>query len=222
MKTPPIPPIKMPEGDLGQLPQRQYQQYAATKGQPTDNAVSDIITPSFENHINLNKLENTNAQYHDLAQQIRDVKETMESIGVNLSEMRDALESIVKIFPPYPPGSSERIEALRQFTALRNMIDQLTAPQTNDGMDNIMADPDIHPHAGNLQIANNSSGKRLTITHQPVHTGKTGLDLPHLDLNSSDQHISAAIENIITAQKSLGNRQLAFESNANGVISKIS
>jgi hypothetical protein len=222
MKTPAIPPIKMPESMLGPYPHRTHQRRAAPEVPQAENVLADSITPFFANHINFNKLEITNAQFHDLAQQLRHVKETMEGIDANLAQMKDALEAIVKIFPPYPPGSSKRIEALRQFSALRNIIDQLTAPQTSDSMVNILADPGRHPHAGDRQIEFAHSGVRLSIGHQPMHVGKEGLDLPSLDLNSSDQQISAAIEKINTAHQTLANRQQAFVSDANGVILKVS
>jgi hypothetical protein len=92
---------------------------------PPQNAFKgDTVRKPQLDHIHFNKIEASNALAADISLMIRKVNQSMEAISSHLEEMRTSLESVVKIYPPYPPGSSERIEALRKFSALRNMIDQ--------------------------------------------------------------------------------------------------
>lgn len=207
MKTSEIPPIKPLEGNLGHYAQQNNQQYAKTQKLQSDQSQTDkIATPSL-NNIHYNKLQNT-AKSHDIAQQIRNTQETISAIDTNLAKMQSALESVVKIYPPYPPGSSERIDALRQFSAIRNMIDQLASPPTNKS-------------AKFAHLEKESVNKPLSIDHYHMHAGKGGLDIPDLDSNSSDQQIRSTIEKIAAAHKTVGSRQQAFVSYANGLIAQI-
>ena len=89
---------------------------------------SDTVSTTQLDHTQLRTLEATNAISQNIAQDIRSVNQTFEQIDSHLGEMRAALERIVKVFPPYPPGSTERVDALRQFSAFRKLIDQIAQP----------------------------------------------------------------------------------------------
>ncbi len=52
----------------------------------------------------------------------------MEAAITTIEEMKKTLTSIIKDFPPYPVGSEERVHRLRDFAALRAMIERLTIP----------------------------------------------------------------------------------------------
>jgi hypothetical protein len=208
LETKEIPSIKPPEGNFGQ-PRQYGNQQLDRAGKPVSSKTnSDIVTPSSLNHLHFNKLENIKAQFHGVAQEIRNVQETLTSVSSHLVKMREALESVLKIYPPYPPGSSERIEALRQFAALRNLIDHLAASPNAERAEFVNLDSDI-------------STDRLGIEHYQVQAGKQGLDIPHLDANSSDQQICDALEKVTAAQNTMGSRQQEFISYANGLIAKI-
>ena len=62
--------------------------------------------------------------------------------------MKARLLRIVKNFPPFPPGSEERVKILRSFNLFRKQIDQLTIPPVVRDAMKIMADPALVSEAG--------------------------------------------------------------------------
>jgi uncharacterized protein YukE len=192
MKAEEIAPITMPGRNLEQHPghtRKRHKSFAVDKPAETD---SEIITPSLD-RIRFSKMEAANSQTQQIAQQIRQVNQSMETIASHLSEMRAKLEHIVKIYPPYPPGSSERIEALRQFSALRKMIDQVIQPTGDDSMTNILSAPDGSPGFADLDIS----------------------------ADASDEQISDALDRIAVAQANLQAGHHRFVADANRIISEL-
>lgn len=45
-----------------------------------------------------------------------------------VAAMRREIEALVKNYPPFPPGSEERLQYLRSISALRQQLDALTVP----------------------------------------------------------------------------------------------
>jgi hypothetical protein len=182
---------------------------------------SETITPSQLNNIHFSQLDRLNTYSRDIALEIRKINQSLEIIDAHLQEMRASLEGIVKVYPPYPPESTERIEALRQFSTLRKMIDQIAHPKSIQGMDRVLADPNRSALAGDWTMVVGDAQTEFTIRHLAVHTGQGGLDIPDIDHHSSDQQISAALDQIALAQKVLKSSRQNFIADANHVITKI-
>ena len=143
---------------------------------------------------------------HDMtnlvARTVRHIDQTMESIGRNLDQMKDKLTTIRKQYPPFPPGSDERVELLRHFNLLRKQIDQLTIPADPAEAAQIMADPERQPGAGDWR-----AGDGTIFHHRPVHTGTGGLDIPKLPGDAEDAQIDALIKKLEQAKGTLGQRR---------------
>ena len=182
---------------------------------------SERITPSQLSNIHLNELDRSNTYSRDIAQEVRKVNQSLEIIDTHLQDMQASLEGIVKVYPPYPPDSTERIAALRQFSTLRKMIDQIAHPKSIQGMERVLADPNRNALAGDWTIAVGDSQTEFTIRHLAVHAGQGGLDIPDIDHQSSDRQISAALDQIALAQKLFESSRQNFIADANHVISKI-
>jgi len=182
---------------------------------------TDSVNPPRLDHIQFNKLEASNTAYQDIARDIRKVNQSMQTIEANLHHMRAALETIVKIYPPYPPGASERIDALRQFSALRKMIDQIARPEQINGLENILGDPARNPRAGDWTVGIDDRNAKWVIRHQPVHAGPDGLNIPEIDAHSSDRQILSAIDKTSSAIDTLKVRHQTFIADANRAISQI-
>ncbi len=185
---------------------------------PRGQVAADVVDTPQLDHQQFNKLESSNADAQEMARGIRKVNQSLETIDVHLQQMLSSMEGMVKVFPPYPPGSSERIETLRQFNAFRRMIDQVVQPHRVYGVENILGDPNRNPRAGDWQIQTPDGGTRFTIRHQPVHTGPGGLDIPELDIDSDEHQIRFAIQRTSTAIQTLNNRRNAFITDANHAI----
>jgi hypothetical protein len=182
---------------------------------------TDPVNPPRLNHIQFNKLEASNTAYQNIARDIRKVNQSMQTIDANLHQMQAALETIVKIYPPYPPGASERIDALRQVSTLRKMIDQIAHPAQINGLENILGNPTLNPRAGDWTVDVGKPAAESVIRHQPVHTGPDGLDIPVIDDRSSDRQLVSAIDKISSAIGILKSRHQTFIAEANRVISQI-
>jgi len=63
----------------------------------------------------------------------------IKTVNEYVEKMKAQLETIVKTYPPYPPGSAERVEILRSYSAFRKIIDQLTIPPPEDWTTKIIA-----------------------------------------------------------------------------------
>jgi uncharacterized phage infection (PIP) family protein YhgE len=207
MKAEEIAPIAMPGKGFGQHAHRTNQTNTHTATDKTADIDSKILKTPSPDRIRFNKLEAANSQVQQLAQHIRQVNQSMETIDSHLSEMRAKLEHIVKIYPPYPPGSAERIEAIRQFSALRKMIDQMTRSVE-------------HGPAGASDLETPSSKNKLSIDRL-ARLGQGELDIPEISASASDEQLSGALERTIAAQADLQVRQHSFIAEVNRIMSEL-
>jgi hypothetical protein len=220
MKAEEIAPVQMPGGTYDQQHEKTNPSHRqVTAPQISDIDTDTIKTPSQE-RIRFSTLEKTNFEHQQIAKQIRQVNQTAETFGEHLSQMRSTLEQIVKIYPPYPPDSVERIEALRQFSGIRNMIDKLTGTRLNEGIRAVIAQSDPGMDGPALHIS--AGGSTLHFSRQPLNPGQGGLDIPEIKSQASDGQIKNALDRTIAAQSILNNRRQSFVAEANRALSEIS
>ena len=191
MKTDEIAPLTNPSSSLNRQPEIYRKRHEHPINQEKALLRQDVITTSPLDHAQLNSIDQTIDSTHEFAQQVRNVHITMDTIEKNLQQMRAVLESIVKIYPPYPPESVQRVEALRQFRALRNMIDKLANPTPQNRLEKIMNAPDTTSLSDDGLLRLKVRGKELRIHHQPVHTGQSGLKIPEASKDMSDDQLLA-------------------------------
>jgi hypothetical protein len=192
MKAEEIAPITTPTpgGTFDQHSHRTHQTNKSYDSDKSFEAETEIIkTPSPE-RIQLSRLEAKNSKTQQIAQQIRQTNQTIDTIDSHLSEMRAKLEQIVKIYPPYPPDSVERIEALRQFSALRKMIDQVIRSTEAGDIPSVL-------------FATESGSNT-------VEPDRSDLDIPDISTNATDKQISGALERTVAAQATLQARRHSF------------
>ncbi|MDA8138513.1 MAG: hypothetical protein M0036_07635 [Desulfobacteraceae bacterium] len=217
--VPPVPPIQSdPQG------QSYYQAQAEKKAKELKiNAKAYEVDRSLSSsdRILFSKLEGANDQAQTVAQQIRDVDNTISRIQDKVEKMKAALDPVVKMYPPYPVDSEERVEALRQFSSLRKMIDQLTIPPRDDSPEKILGDSSRFSEAGQWEISVGNNQPNLVIQPQPLHPGPGGLDLPELPSDAPDQMLHDAADSVAQAQKILPDRRAGFVADANRVIAAL-
>lgn len=104
-----------------------------------------------------------------------------------LGKVESSLDQIVKMFPPYPIDSPERVSLLNQIDGLRKQIEQLTFPPPAD-VDNV----------GQLLGGRNDVATA-------VLAGKDRMwDVPELDPHAaSDQQIGSALDRVKDVQATL-------------------
>ncbi len=80
-------------------------------------------SPSQSDFVNRQKInENLNA----IAETRRILEKRFQKINDYVEKMKEQLGTIRKQFPPFPPGSEERVRALRGYAYFRKLFDQLT------------------------------------------------------------------------------------------------
>ncbi len=128
-----------------------------------------------------------NAEFNAVVKSIRIADKAMGEIETNIEQMESEVEMFLKQYPPFPPGSEDRINYLSRFAMLRKQIDQLTYPP-DAGAQAIMG-PSAHGQSSDweIEIGGNKIGK--SIRHQPVHAGRGGLGLPEISLQATDDQI---------------------------------
>jgi hypothetical protein len=83
---------------------------------------------SSRNHPELLELQKINDSWNDIAQKKRIYNNNLNEVEDYITRMKAQLERIIKNFPPFPLGSEDRIQLLRNFASFRKLIDQLTIP----------------------------------------------------------------------------------------------
>jgi hypothetical protein len=184
------------------------------------NGESDIdVNAEISSYAN-NKRQKFNLQFNSLLKSIRIADQTMESIQTHIGQMHSEVQAFLKTYPPYPPGSEERIEKLQQIAGIRQQIERLILPQDQ------FAGLILGNNAGSEQatdysvkIGGQASGEKVR-THN-MHLDSKGLDIPELPLNASDQQITDAQENLEKAAKSLQTKRAALNDDITKLIRNI-
>ena len=199
------------------------EQRGHSKSRPSYEKGSEpgVMPPSNE-RIMYSKVQGANSAVYEIIQGIRTVDETMQQIGHHLNGMKHAVETILKNYPPFPVDNHDRVTQLRQFSALRKMIDQLTLPpKEDDSPAVILGDHQKHATAGDWEYLPAVGMQKLVVRHQPVHSGEQGLDLPDLAVDASDEDLADAMERLSLASERLAGRRKQFVADANRVIASM-
>jgi hypothetical protein len=135
----------------------------------------------------------------------------MEAAITTINEMKKTLTSIIKDFPPYPVGSEERVHRLRDFAALRAMIERLTIPPEEETQWPAAARHDGEPEVREDQwiLVIEPGGSTRTARKEDIHIGPSGLNIPELAHPESvdDRSIERALQQLDTARSTIQERR---------------
>ena len=180
------------------------------KGEAVDGIKAEIS--SFSTH----PLQQFNAEFNAVVKSIRIADQAMAEIEANVEQMESEVEMFLKQYPPYPPGSEDRVNYLNRFALLRKQIDQLTVPP-DAGAKYILGSPSTKS-TGEWEVE--ISGKKTghAIRRQPVHPGREGLRLPEITSASSDEEVAALHTALGQARKTVQQRRSQLADDAVHVI----
>ena len=99
-------------GQLNRLHKHDEQQRQSVAGQgrtetPDVDAVKTQIS-TFSTH----PMQQFNAEFNAVVKSIRIADQAMAEISANIEQMESAVQMFVKHYPPFPPGSEERVQLL--------------------------------------------------------------------------------------------------------------
>jgi len=88
------------------------------------------------------QLRNRQEALNGAASVVREVGNTAEKAGQLLNKMESELGAVVKMYPPYPVDSPERVQLLNNFGGLRRQIEALTFPpeESLDALGRLLGD----------------------------------------------------------------------------------
>ncbi|MCC6398282.1 MAG: hypothetical protein IT282_14810 [Bacteroidetes bacterium] len=145
-----------------------------------------------------------------VAATIRTMDQAMQTVGTTMDAMKKELEMVTKNYPPFPPGSEERIRRLRGYTGLRAMIDKLAlAPEADERTLAVRAKEVKDVVTDDWTFVIEPNGMTRTVWSEDVKTGPLGLRLPELSPpeSVSDQDIARAVQYLDDATVALQARR---------------
>ena len=149
-----------------------------------------------EGHFGVDKLETIHSRFSSVARTIRVADENMGKIENYIDSMETESQRIVKNYPPFPPGSEERVKRLKSINAFRRLIDQLTIPPPKEFAAKIMPDHDV--------VSKTNDSQKMSGENKLHQTGSEGLDIPQLPEGADDEALHAFIEKLGAAREMLG------------------
>jgi archaellum component FlaC len=180
------------------------------QGEVIDGIKADISVFS------TNPLQHFNAEFNAVVKSIRIADRAMGEIEANVEQMESEVEMFMKQYPPFPPGSEDRIKYLSRFALLRRQIDQLTVPPDAGARSIVGPSASGQSKAYEIEIGGRKIGG--PIRRQPVHTGQEGLNLPEISTESTDQDVARFHQALGKARGLLRQRRAALTEDATQVI----
>ena len=162
---------------------------------PKDGSRGSTEPP--EGHFGVDKLETIHSRFNSVARTIRVADESMGKIENYIDRMETESQRIVKNYPPFPPGSEERVKRLKSINAFRRLIDQLTIPPPDQEFAaKIMPDHDV--------VSKTNDSQKMSGENTLHQTRSEGLDIPQLPEGADDEEVYAFIEKLDAAREMLG------------------
>jgi hypothetical protein len=189
---------------------------SASSSAPEKLRSADIQPDSFgQIHRSYQSLSETTTRINQVADSVRQADATMQKVGRNVEMMKGTLEEIVKNYPPFPPGSEQRVKALKDFASLRNEIEELTYPPEPSLVPKLISDPARSP--GSFSVTLDAQGTSVRLDRQQVDPGPSGLNIPQLPIappaDSGDGPIHNAISALNSAAKTVSDRRQSLSEN---------
>lgn len=141
------------------------------------------------------RLDAIHSRLNNIAQSIRFVDRTTERIETFIDKMKARLKTILKQYPPFPPGSEERVRLLRSFNAFRKQIDQLTIPPREEFAKMVMADHGVVPESGDWGVLRDNGVSEVAHSQQ-THSAPKELNIPEIGEDAPDDELFAFLENL--------------------------
>lgn len=77
----------------------------------------------------VSRLQQFNDEFGSVLKSVRIADQALQQTEANVEQMKSEVQAILKMYPPYPPGSEERVEMLKRYAGLREEIEELTLPK---------------------------------------------------------------------------------------------
>jgi hypothetical protein len=186
----------------------------ATAGRQSENANDDSGERAgiAKSTLEFNRLTAQTDRPYTVAASIRTMDQTMETVGTTVYAMKKELEVVLKNYPPFPPGSQERVKQLRRFAGLRTMIDRLTVPSDKSSQQDADQKNAVALPLDKYSFVITSNGMTKTVLKEDIHVGPSGIYIPQLSPSEEvdDMAIKQAIGQLDQASEAIQARREAL------------
>lgn len=134
-----------------------------------------------------------NANFNSVLKSIRIADQSLAGVETRLDQITSEMQTFLKMYPPYPPESEERVRLLKNYAAIRNQIEQLAIPEDSFA-DLLLRNGPADETAGKyeVKIGDNVIGGRFPGSQK----GLDIIDLPELSMMSNDKQITEAAKTL--------------------------
>jgi hypothetical protein len=154
--------------------------------------------------------EALNNTFNQISQSIGKVSRAMDEIEARVDKISDKLTGFRKIFPPYPPGSEERVKLYKSFSALRKQIQQLTYPPEDEGARAIMAPGDSGNRSGE-GITVQGPDLEIGVRPQNLQFSPQGINIPQMSPEPKDEEIDHILGQLENTRQSLQDKRMGLQ-----------
>ena len=183
------------------------------KGESIDGIITEISA------VSSHPLQKFNAEFNAVVKSIRIADKAMGEIAANVEQMESEVEMFMKQYPPYPPGSEERVKYLSQFSMFRKQIDQLTFAADAGARAILGASQTEQANGWEIEINGQKIG--TSIRYQPVHAGNEGLALPEISQEATDEQIKELHQALGQARSVISQRRSGLSEDASKLIRSV-
>lgn len=181
--------LKQTFAEVAKIGKTNQQTSLPNSGQDAKTAKSDPIAGDkaeisvFSN----NSLDQFNVRFNSVLKSVRIADQAMEEVQNGIAKMNSEVQAFLKMYPPYPPGSEERVQRLKTITAIRQQIEKLSLPHDHlAGL--ILGKGANHVDQDGVTLRSESTEEKIRTCN--VQLGPEGLHVPELPPNASDRQIA--------------------------------
>lgn len=160
------------------------------------------------------KLDAIHSRLNGIVQRIRLADRTTATIETFIDRMKARLKTILKQYPPFPPGSEERVRLLRSFNAFRKQIDQLTIPPREDFVKMVERNTKAFADSGGYGVS------ELVHTEE-VHRSTKRFNIPEIREDASDHEVLVVLENLDAFSEIVRQRQAELKEDTATIIGEL-
>lgn len=153
------------------------------------------------------RIQAQKAAQGETAGRIRQAGAFLDGVEEKIDRMNDSLTGIVKHYPPFPPGSEERVQRLESFSAFRKEIERLTFPPEPFG------DTIVETHSGETDVS----------VPPFAFPAMAELGIPELGVGPSEateEEIHDALESLAKAKGLVDEKRQALQNGAEKVLNR--
>lgn len=121
----------MPAKGLGYTVGVPSEQNRSAEGVPSEKSYA--ADQQVARHVGFSTLANAKDDSARLAQSVRRTEQEMQQAAGLVKEMSQDVETILKNYPPFPPGNEQRLSYLNSVAGLRRQLESMTIPPVQDG-----------------------------------------------------------------------------------------